>query len=63
MSDLAVRISLFLSRGIICQDCGVEIQGEPSGSPRCCDRCRPVTVRQLESPVEQQAPELCEALH
>lgn len=63
MSDLAVRISLFLSRGIICQDCGVEIKGEPSGSPRCCDRCRPVTVRQLESQLAQQVPELRVALH
>lgn len=39
MGDLVMRISVFVQRGFICQRCGVEIDGEMTGSPRCCTAC------------------------
>lgn len=39
MGDLVMRISVFVQRGFICQRCGIEIDGEMSGSPRSCTVC------------------------
>ncbi len=35
-----MRISLFIQRGLICQRCGVEIDGEVTGAPRICTDCQ-----------------------
>lgn len=40
MSDLAVRISILIQEGHICQICGTEIDGTNSGAPRPCSDCQ-----------------------
>ena len=39
MGDLVMRISVFVQRGLICQCCGKEIDGEMTGAPRKCSTC------------------------
>jgi hypothetical protein len=40
MGDLVMRISMLVQRGLICQCCGVEIDGQLTESTRSCDACR-----------------------
>ena len=39
MGDLVLRVSLLVQRGWACQQCGCEIDGDMTGSPRACATC------------------------
>ena len=46
MGDLVMRISVFIQRGLICQRCGIQIDGEISGHPRSCPACLDLDAQQ-----------------
>ena len=50
MGDLVMRISVFVQRGLICQCCGKEIDGEMTGAPRKCSTCSSPDADAPESP-------------
>lgn len=39
MGDLALRVSLLVQRGLACEQCGSEIDGQMTGTPRSCRAC------------------------
>jgi hypothetical protein len=45
MGDLALRISLLVQRGYICQSCGDQIDGELHHAPRRCQRCEIIYMK------------------
>ena len=55
MGDLVMRISMFVQQGLICQRCGVEIDGQMTGIPRSCRNCEELAAANLREELETPA--------
>lgn len=62
MGDLVMRISMFVQRGLICQRCGIEIDGEMTGSPRSCPDCHDLEMANRQEDGDLQARPLVRSL-